>query len=163
VRRPTVLLIALLLVAAGCGDDPKDERSSGGGSADTEATTTGPETAPQAANGCETVEEPAAKEDGGQKKPKEDLDPGETYRLEVGTSCGSFTVELDPKQSPNASASLVSLARAKFFDGTIFHRIVPGFVIQGGDPTGTGTGGPGYSTVDKPPSFMAQPPHQRGD
>jgi cyclophilin family peptidyl-prolyl cis-trans isomerase len=46
---------------------------------------------------------------------------------------------------------MVSLANAGFFDGTFFHRIVPGFVIQGGDPTGTGQGGPGYKTVDKPP------------
>ena len=151
-RKLTVLLTALLLVVAGCGDDAKDERSSGGGSADADATTTAPETTTEASNGCESVEEPAAKEDGGQKKPTEELDAGATYRLEVDTSCGSFTIELDPKQSPNAGASLVSLARAKFFDGTTFHRIVPDFVIQGGDPTGTGTGGPGYSTRDKPPS-----------
>jgi cyclophilin family peptidyl-prolyl cis-trans isomerase len=47
---------------------------------------------------------------------------------------------------------MVELARADFFDGTIFHRIAPGFVIQGGDPNGNGTGGPGYNTVDKPPA-----------
>jgi peptidyl-prolyl cis-trans isomerase B (cyclophilin B) len=68
------------------------------------------------------------------------------------TNCGSFTVTLDQKTAPNTSASLVSLARKGFFDDTFFHRIVPGFVIQGGDPTGTGSGGPGYSTVDKPPA-----------
>ena len=51
----------------------------------------------------------------------------------------------------HAVSSFVALARASFFDHTIFHRIVPGFVIQGGDPTQTGTGGPGYSTVDTPP------------
>jgi len=153
VRKLTVLLLAaLLLVAAGCGDEKKDERASGGGSADTAATTTGPETTPQASNGCETVEAPPAKEDGGQKKPAEDLEPGTTYRLKVDTSCGGFTIELDQKQSPNASASLVSLAEKKFFDGTVFHRIVPGFVIQGGDPTAAGSGGPGYSTRDKVPS-----------
>jgi cyclophilin family peptidyl-prolyl cis-trans isomerase len=98
------------------------------------------------------VAEPKAKPDGSEKKPKEKLDRGTTYRLKFDTSCGSFTVELDQAESPNASASLVSLAKAKFFDGTVFHRIVPDFVIQGGDPTGTGTGGPGYSTVDEPPS-----------
>jgi peptidyl-prolyl cis-trans isomerase B (cyclophilin B) len=70
----------------------------------------------------------------------------------VRTSEGSFTIELDAKTSPNTVASFERLARKGFFDGTIFHRIVPGFVIQGGDPTGTGTGGPGYSTVDKPPA-----------
>jgi len=60
-------------------------------------------------------------------------------------------MQLDLKTAPNTSASMVSLAKAHFFDSTIFHRIVPGFVIQGGDPTGTGQGGPGYKTVDKPP------------
>ena len=57
---------------------------------------------------------------------------------------------LQPKTSPHAAASLVSLARKRFFDNTIFHRIVPGFVIQGGDPTQSGGGGPGYTTVDTP-------------
>jgi cyclophilin family peptidyl-prolyl cis-trans isomerase len=58
---------------------------------------------------------------------------------------------MDQAQSPNAVTSFVSLVQRGFFDGTIFHRIVPGFVIQGGDPTATGTGGPGYETVDTPP------------
>lgn len=66
------------------------------------------------------------------------------------TSCGSFSFELDPKASPEASASIVSLVEKGYFDGTVFHRIVPGFVIQGGDPTATGTGGPGYRTLDPP-------------
>ena len=68
------------------------------------------------------------------------------------TSCGSFTVDLDTERAPDAAASLVALARDGFFDDTIFHRIVPDFVIQGGDPTQTGSGGPGYSTVDAPPA-----------
>ena len=62
---------------------------------------------------------------------------------------------LDLKSAPNASASMVSLANAGFFEDTVFHRIVPDFVIQGGDPTGTGSGGPGYSTRDKPPADAA--------
>jgi cyclophilin family peptidyl-prolyl cis-trans isomerase len=69
----------------------------------------------------------------------------------VQTSHGEFGFELDDDASPKAVASFVELARKGFFEGTVFHRIVPGFVIQGGDPTGTGTGGPGYSTVDPPP------------
>ena len=70
----------------------------------------------------------------------------------VKTSEGSFTIRLDAKDSPHTVASFEKLARKGFFDGTIFHRIVPGFVIQGGDPTGTGTGGPGYTTTDPPPT-----------
>jgi peptidyl-prolyl cis-trans isomerase B (cyclophilin B) len=70
----------------------------------------------------------------------------------VTTSEGTFSFSLDVKDSPHAVASFEFLARKKFFDGTIFHRIVPNFVIQGGDPTGTGNGGPGYSTDDKVPA-----------
>jgi peptidyl-prolyl cis-trans isomerase B (cyclophilin B) len=70
----------------------------------------------------------------------------------VKTSEGKFTIDLDVKDSPHTVASFEQLARKGFFNGTIFHRIVPGFVIQGGDPTGTGSGGPGYSTVDVPPA-----------
>jgi peptidyl-prolyl cis-trans isomerase B (cyclophilin B) len=70
----------------------------------------------------------------------------------VETSEGSFTIRLNAVEAPNAVGSFEKLARDGFFDGLGFHRIVPGFVIQGGDPTGTGTGGPGYKTVDKPPA-----------
>ena len=98
---------------------------------------------------------PDAKPDGGQTAPSEQLDAGKTYRLVVQTNCGSFTITLDQKQAPKTAASLVSLAEDGFYDGTTFHRVVPGFVIQGGDPTGTGSGGPGYQTVDPPPQGAA--------
>jgi cyclophilin family peptidyl-prolyl cis-trans isomerase len=80
------------------------------------------------------------------------LDPAKTYKLVFETNCGTFTVTLDQKLAPNATGSLVSLAKRGFFDDTFFHRIVPGFVIQGGDPTGSGSGGPGYETHDKVPA-----------
>jgi cyclophilin family peptidyl-prolyl cis-trans isomerase len=82
---------------------------------------------------------------------KSGLDTSKTYEIEFRTNRGTFAVRLDVRQAPNTTESLVSLARKGFYDGTTFHRVVPGFVIQGGDPTGTGTGGPGYKTVDKPP------------
>src|SRR5205823_10831130 len=80
------------------------------------------------------------------------LDRSTTYDVTISTNCGDFTIRLDQAQSPHATASFLSLARHGFFDHTLVHRIVPGFIVQGGDPTGTGTGGPGYSTVDKPPA-----------
>jgi len=64
-------------------------------------------------------------------------------------------VTLDVDSAPETTASLVVLAEAGFFDDTVFHRIVPGFVIQGGDPTQRGSGGPGYSTVDEPTTDAA--------
>ena len=83
------------------------------------------------------------------------LDPHKTYRLVFETNCGDFTITLDQKLAPNATGSLVSLARRGFFNDTFFHRIVPGFVIQGGDPTGSGLGGPGYKTHDSVPANAA--------
>ena len=101
------------------------------------------------------MEAPEAKEPGTSEAPSEPLDASKTYTLTFDTSCGSFTVTLDPELAPKTSASLVALANAGYFDDTVFHRVVPGFVIQGGDPTQTGAGGPGYSTVDVPPSDAA--------
>ena len=69
----------------------------------------------------------------------------------MSTNCGDFEIELDVDAAPRTGASFVALAQDGFFEQTVFHRIVPGFVIQGGDPTGTGMGGPGYKTVDRPP------------
>jgi peptidyl-prolyl cis-trans isomerase B (cyclophilin B) len=80
------------------------------------------------------------------------LVPTKTYTVTTRTNLGDFAFTLDTKDSPCTSASFAALVRKKFFDGTRFHRIVPGILIQGGDPTGTGTGGPGYSVVDMPPS-----------
>jgi peptidyl-prolyl cis-trans isomerase B (cyclophilin B) len=70
----------------------------------------------------------------------------------VDTNRGTFAFSLDVKDSPCTTSSFAALVRHKFFDGLTFHRIVPGFVIQGGDPKGNGTGGPGYSVVDTPPA-----------
>jgi cyclophilin family peptidyl-prolyl cis-trans isomerase len=103
------------------------------------------------ATGCENVQLPAARKPEKVKPPRTKLDEKLTYSLGFHTSCGTFVVRLDTKGAPNTSASLVKLARIGYFDDTIFHRIVPGFVIQGGDPTQTGTGGPGYWMVDAPP------------
>jgi len=80
------------------------------------------------------------------------LDPAKTYTVTMKTNEGEFAFSLDVKDSPNTTASFASLVNKGFFDGLTFHRIVPGFVIQGGDPNGNGTGGPGYTTVDVPPS-----------
>ena len=129
---PTFLCI-LVLALASCGGGDDD----GGG------TTT--------ATGCEQVEAPARREPETLEPPSGTLDPTKTWKLTFETSCGNFTVELDLRLAPETTASLVQLARERFYDDTVFHRIVPGFVIQGGDPTRSGEGGPGYATLDVPP------------
>ena len=73
----------------------------------------------------------------------------------VETSCGSFTIALDVAQAPKTTSSFAHLARQGVYDDTIFHRIVPGFVIQGGDPTQTGSGGPGYFVDEAPPRNLS--------
>jgi cyclophilin family peptidyl-prolyl cis-trans isomerase len=146
-RLRLLLLVSLAFVLTACGGSD-DETA-----AETQ-TTTGTTTA-ATVGGCAAVSVPDPKPDGGQEAPKETLDPGKTYRLAVETNCGAFTIELDQAQAPKTTASLVTLAKDGFFDGTTFHRVVPGFVIQGGDPTGSGTGGPGYKTVDVPPQTAA--------
>jgi peptidyl-prolyl cis-trans isomerase B (cyclophilin B) len=80
------------------------------------------------------------------------LDPSKTYEVTLKTNEGSFSFALDLKDSPHTTASFAALVRKGFFDSLTFHRIVPGFVIQGGDPNGDGTGGPGYTTLDVPPA-----------
>jgi len=82
------------------------------------------------------------------------LDSGKTYVAKVSTTKGDFEITLDSKQAPVTGGSFKSLADKGFYDKLTFHRIVPGFVIQGGDPNGDGTGGPGYSVVEAPPAGL---------
>jgi peptidyl-prolyl cis-trans isomerase B (cyclophilin B) len=106
------------------------------------------------ANGCKQVEAPEPKEIT-LPKPKQTVRAGEELTAVVQTSCGSFEIELDTKQAPITTNSFAYLAEEGFYDDLTFHRIVPEFVIQGGDPLGTGTGGPGYKVVEKPPANLA--------
>jgi peptidyl-prolyl cis-trans isomerase B (cyclophilin B) len=146
-RALLILSLAIGLLAVGCGDSSSDS-----GATSTEATATETTAGATGADGCTDVAAPASRKDGSATAPKERLDPEKTYNLVFKTNCGSFTVTLDLASAPATATSLVFLARAGFYDDTIFHRIVPGFVIQGGDPTQSGSGGPGYGTVDPPPS-----------
>jgi peptidyl-prolyl cis-trans isomerase B (cyclophilin B) len=102
-------------------------------------------------HGCVVLSNPSPSRRS-EKKPTTKLDAAKTYGVVFQTNCGSFTVRLDVRDSPNTTASFANLVQKHFFDGTIFHRIVPGFVIQGGDPSQRGDGGPGYTTVDTPPA-----------
>jgi cyclophilin family peptidyl-prolyl cis-trans isomerase len=81
----------------------------------------------------------------------QNLDPGEIVRATISTSCGDIVIELDPSIAPETVNSFVFLARSGYFDGSVSHRIVPGFVLQAGDQSATGRGGPGYTIPDELP------------
>ena len=121
--------------------------SRGDGSSDSTTTATG-------AAGCKQVEAPKPKHVS-LKAPKQTVEPGEELTAVMQTSCGTFDIALDTKRAPKTTNSFAYLAEQGFYDDLDFHRIVPGFVIQGGDPLGTGTGGPGYTVVEKPPANLA--------
>jgi cyclophilin family peptidyl-prolyl cis-trans isomerase len=79
------------------------------------------------------------------------IDPTKSYTATMVTNKGTMTIALDPVAAPKTVNNFVVLARYHYYDGVTFHRIIPGFVIQGGDPQGTGTGGPGYKFADELP------------
>ena len=88
------------------------------------------------------------------------IDPSKKYSVVFNTSRGEIVCELFAKDAPNTVNNFVFLARDKFYDGTVFHRVLADFMIQGGDPTGTGRGGPGYKFADEVKSNPNQ--HQVG-
>ena len=90
--------------------------------------------------------------------PPEPLAGGETREVTIETDQGDIVIEVEADLGPLAAGNFVALAECGFYDGVVFHRILPGFVIQGGDPTGTGSGGPGYEFPNDPVSV----PYERG-
>ena len=127
-------VVAAILISRGGGDDDSTTAAS--------------------AAGCEQVAAPKPKQVS-YGKPKQTLKKGEEVTAVVETSCGSFEIALDAQRAPKTVNSFVFLAEEGFYDGLGFHRVAPGFVIQGGDPLGNGTGGPGYSVDEKPPANLA--------
>ncbi|HSC01952.1 MAG TPA: peptidylprolyl isomerase [Solirubrobacteraceae bacterium] len=140
--RRACLALAIVLGVAGCG-------SSGSTSTITSTSTAASGGAAPAA--CRTVAVPSPKGPPHLPPPRVKLDPTRTYTVTVVTNCGSFAFTLDVKRSPKTSASIYYLVKRGFFDGLTFHRVAAGFVIQGGDPLGNGSGGPGYTVVEAPP------------
>jgi peptidyl-prolyl cis-trans isomerase B (cyclophilin B) len=105
-------------------------------------------------SGCEQVEAPKPKKVSF-SAPEQTVSKGEALTAVVETSCGTFSIALDTKRASKTVNSFVFLSKEGFYDGLGFHRVAAGFVIQGGDPLGTGTGGPGYSVDEKPPANLA--------
>ena len=142
--RLVVVCVCCAVLVAACGGDDDQAADS----------PTPAATAEEAPAGCQAVDQPDPRPDGTLSKPTEKLDPGKTYVATVATNCGDFEITLAVKQQPKTAASFKHMADEKFFDGLSFHRIAPGFVIQGGDPKGDSTGSAGYSIVETPPKDL---------
>jgi cyclophilin family peptidyl-prolyl cis-trans isomerase len=140
-----VVLLSLAFAGLGCGSDGGETTTaaSATAAAATDATT--------ATATCRDVAAPGAKQIH-ERAPKQPLERGADYTVTLQTSCGDIPILLDQAAQPKTAASFAHLVRDGFYDGLSFHRVVPGFVVQGGDPAGDGTGGPGYSVREKPPA-----------
>jgi peptidyl-prolyl cis-trans isomerase B (cyclophilin B) len=87
-------------------------------------------------------------------KPTHELDPTKRYLVALVTNCGTIEIQLDVHAAPRTTSSFAYLVQRGFYDDLTFHRVAAGFVIQGGDPNGDGSGGPGYTIVEPPPSSV---------
>jgi peptidyl-prolyl cis-trans isomerase B (cyclophilin B) len=150
--RRWIVLVVFAVVAAivvgavliGQGDGSDDDTTSSSSSSGEEAS----------AGSCEKVEA-AGPKNASFKAPEEVLKKGDAATVVMQTSCGTFEIELDTTRAPKTANSFAFLAEEGFYDGLTFHRVAPGFVIQGGDPEGTGTGGAGYTVDEEPPPNLA--------
>jgi peptidyl-prolyl cis-trans isomerase B (cyclophilin B) len=107
-----------------------------------------------AAGECASTRAPAPKGAQSIRKPTLTLDPAKRYVVSLATNCGTIDIQLDVRKAPRTTASFAYLVKRGFYDDLTFHRVAAGFVIQGGDPNGDGSGGPGYTVVEPPPSDM---------
>lgn len=154
----TVILVAALAIA--CGDDDGEDVSNFATDTATPAGaggTNAPTDPPSQPQNCPAPITQAGEPDLTKKydaKPEMTIDTSKTYSAVVKTERGDITLALRPDLAPEHVNSFVFLAREGFYDGVTFHRVEPGFVIQGGDPTGTGSGGPGYTL---PGEFGSEP------
>lgn len=156
-----VLFTAATLSLAACGSDDSGVADAPALSASAAATSPAPTTpaddVSEVVQGeCSDVA-PAAAKSIDQPKPTGKLDAAKTYVVTMQTSCGAFQVTLDQKRNPKTANSFAKLASSGFYDGLGFHRISPGFVIQGGDPSGDGSGGPDWQVVEAPQAGETYP------
>jgi peptidyl-prolyl cis-trans isomerase B (cyclophilin B) len=101
--------------------------------------------------GCVATPAPTPKGPQHLPRPSLTLDPARSYVVDLATNCGSIDIRLAVREAPRTTASFAYLVGRGFYDDLTFHRVAAGFVIQGGDPNGDGSGGPGYTLVERPP------------
>jgi cyclophilin family peptidyl-prolyl cis-trans isomerase len=146
--RRWIILAVFAIVAAAIVVVILSSRESGpGGKSDT--------TGKVGKNGCEEVTAPEPRTVKlAEPKPEDTVKKGESVTAKVETSCGDFSIALDTKRAPLTSNSFAYMAEEGVYENTQFQRVVPGFVIQGGDPEETGSGSAGYSVEEKPPASL---------
>ena len=174
----TALMASAALTLAACGDDDAstaDGTTTPAAAETTPAESTPATSTPAAAEGasssgdtvkvtqgeCAEVEAPPVK-DPDTAEPKGELDASKTNTIQLKTSCGTIDIELDAETYPKTANAVATLVKQGYWDDTVFHRVVPGFVIQGGDPTGSdpaiaGSGGPSWKVVEAPKSTEKYP------
>lgn len=148
-----VLALAAPLALAGCGaDDSTTEDASATGTAASSPSAADSGTAEPAAAECPPADGAADRSTTFASAPPMCLTPGVDYSAVITTDAGEVTVDLLEEKAPETVNNFVFLARNNYYEGITFHRVIPGFMIQGGDPQGTGSGGPGYQFADELPA-----------
>jgi peptidyl-prolyl cis-trans isomerase B (cyclophilin B) len=139
---------ALLLASCGSSGAAVTTSSSASGSSGSDPVST------TSAGACKPVSRPAPRGPQHIPPPKTALDASKRYVVTLTTNCGAIMIQLDVKHAPRTTASFAYLVQRGFYDDLTFHRVAANFVIQGGDPNGDGSGGPGYTIVEPPPQNL---------
>jgi peptidyl-prolyl cis-trans isomerase B (cyclophilin B) len=155
-RAPSALVLAgAALAVASCGSSagagPPPSAAGGTSSASAGGTAALATSSP---GSCTPASAPAPRGSQHVPTPKARLDPSKRYVVTLATNCGVIAIQLDVRRAPHTTASFAYLVRRGFYNDLTFHRVAANFVIQGGDPDGDGSGGPGYTIVERPPSGL---------
>jgi peptidyl-prolyl cis-trans isomerase B (cyclophilin B) len=146
---PLAVVPVMVFGLAACGTSSNQVRASASSGADNiSAVTSGSHEA------CQRAKEPAPRGPQHVPRPAGRLNPAKRYVVTLATNCGAIAIQLDVKRAPKTTASFAYLVKRGFYDDLTFHRVAANFVIQGGDPNGDGSGGPGYTIVEPPPTSL---------
>ncbi|MHB1538468.1 MAG: peptidylprolyl isomerase [Solirubrobacteraceae bacterium] len=149
--------VAVLALSA-CGGSSDHARSASTSTVRRVQTSSSRASIAAARSGCSEVEAPTPKGPQRIAKPTGKLDPSKAYLVSLETNCGSIEMKLAVKRAPRIAASFAYLVQAGFYDELTFHLVLPGYLIQGGDPEGNGSGGPGYHVIERPPAHIHYTP-----
>jgi peptidyl-prolyl cis-trans isomerase B (cyclophilin B) len=146
---PLAVAPLIVLGLAACGTSSNHaQAAAGAGAANVSAVTSSSREA------CRRAKEPTPRGPQHVPRPTGGLDPAKRYVVTLATNCGAIAIQLDVKRAPKTTASFAYLVKRGFYNDLTFHRVAANFVIQGGDPNGDGSGGPGYTIVEPPPTNL---------